>query len=135
MHGYIIVKWVQYQRHQVHVWYFIINVSVLLSSLPSSPISFCTKDKRHTQSATDQHCVDTLMNTSNKTVERKILCFFLVDPTHRVISTQHIGDQNWDRCYRYLAMPLSSILPLAGTTFLHIPQPVVGHSLTHVMIV
>jgi hypothetical protein len=44
----------------------------------------------------DQHCVDTLKNESTSDGIRKILCFFLVDPSQRTVSTAHIGDQQWN---------------------------------------
>jgi hypothetical protein len=59
----------------------------------------------------DQHCVDTLVNNSSEIGERKILCFFLVDPSHPRVSTEHIGDQ---RQYRATAIDAMSILPKAG---------------------
>jgi hypothetical protein len=60
----------------------------------------------------DQHCVDTLKNESTSDGIRKILCFFLVDPNHRTVSTAHIGDQQWDRRFERITSSLPSALPL-----------------------
>jgi hypothetical protein len=64
----------------------------------------------------DQHCVDTLKNTSRKIGERKILCFFLVDPNHRTVSTAHIGEQQWDRIFMEMrSSSMARLLPHDGT--------------------
>ena len=44
-----------------------------------------------------QHKVRNMKNSSSSTGTRKILCFFLVDPNNRIISSSEIPEQRWDK--------------------------------------
>jgi hypothetical protein len=43
-----------------------------------------------------QHKVAKLTNNSENTINRKILCFFIVDPAHKITSSSDVPKQQWD---------------------------------------
>jgi hypothetical protein len=60
----------------------------------------------------DQHCVAPLVNIATSKIGiRKILCFFLVDPTYRTISTSIATNTHWLRLLPKLTRALTLLLP------------------------
>jgi hypothetical protein len=56
--------------------------------------------------------VDTLVNKSATQIGlRKILCLFLVDPAHRIISTAHVTNSSWSRLASRVQKVLMPLLP------------------------
>jgi hypothetical protein len=81
----------------------------------------------------DQHCVDTLVNSStSETGVRKILCFFLVNPAVKIISTAHVTNTNWLRLLPAAIRTLTPLFPFAvPMTIIHIICEYTTVGMTH----